>query len=86
MTEVASTVEAFADRVRERYLFELTAPSDAERSVVEKAIADGYFQDDDSFRSVVDRIREHDGLSVAGSHGTWLLEYESDEYLTDVEW
>lgn len=86
VTEVASTVELFADRVRERYLFGLTALSDAERSVVEEAIADGYFQDDDSFQSVVDRIRERDGLSVADSHGTWLLEYESDEYLAYVEW
>ncbi|WP_207591685.1 hypothetical protein [Halomontanus rarus] len=86
VTEVASTGESFADRIREQYLFGLTARSDAERSVVEEAIADGYFQDDDSFRSVVDRIRERDGLSVANSYGTWLLEYEGVEYLAYVEW
>ncbi|MCU4972801.1 hypothetical protein OB955_08615 [Halobacteria archaeon AArc-m2/3/4] len=86
VTEVASTVDAFADRIRERYLFELTVPSDAERSVVEEAIADGYVEDDDLFQSVVDRIRERDGLSVADFRGTWLLEYEGVEYLAYAEW
>ena len=86
VTEVASGVEPFADRVRARYLFILTGLSDAEREVVEEAIDDGYFEDDDAFRSVTDRIREHEGITVDDFYGTWLIEYENVEYLTYVEW
>nr|WP_265111061.1 hypothetical protein [Halosolutus halophilus] len=86
VTEVASSVETVADQVREQYLFTLTDLSDAERAVVEEAITDGYFQDDDAFQSVIDRIREHEGITVDDFYGTWLLEYESVEYLTYAEW
>ncbi|OAQ51350.1 hypothetical protein HTG_17590 [Natrinema mahii] len=86
VSEVASGVEPFADQVRDRYQFTLTGLSDAERDVVEEAIDGGYFQDDDAFRSVVDRIRNHRGINVADFYGTWLLEYERAEYLTYAEW
>ncbi|WP_254769278.1 hypothetical protein [Salinilacihabitans rarus] len=85
-TEVAPDVETFADRVRAQYLFALTGLSEAERAVVEEAIDGGYFEDDDAFRSVVDRIREHEGLDVDDFYGTWLVEYEGVEYLTYAEW
>jgi hypothetical protein len=86
VTEVAPDVETFADGIRERYLFELTGLTEAEREVVEEAIDGAYFEDDETFRSIVDRIREHDGLEVEDVYGTWLLEYEGIEYLTYVEW
>ncbi len=86
VSEVASGVEAFADRVRAEYLFTLAGLSEAERAVVEAAIDEGYFEDDDAFRSVVDRIRDHDGIEVDDFYGTWLVEYETVEYLTYVEW
>jgi hypothetical protein len=86
VTEVASGVEPFAERVREQYLFTLTDLSEAEREVVEEAIDGGYFEEDDAFRSVIERIRSHDGLSVESSYGTWLLAYEDVEYLTYAEW
>ncbi|WP_336337712.1 hypothetical protein [Haloarcula brevis] len=85
-TRVASGVDPFADRVRDRYLFALTGLSDAEREVVEAAIDGGYFEDDEAFRSVTDRIRGHEGIEVTDSYGTWLLAYEGTEYLTYVEW
>ena len=85
-TEVASGVDSFADRIRDQYLFTLSGLSEAEREVVAEAIDGGYFQDDDAFRSVTDRIREHEGIEVTDSYGTWLLEYEQVEYLTYVEW
>lgn len=85
-TAVTSGVDSFADRVRDQYLFTLTGLSEAEREVVEEAIDGGYFQDDEAFRSVTNRIREHEGLDVTDSYGTWLLEYEQVEYLTYVEW
>lgn len=84
--EVAPNVETFADQVREEYLFTLTGLSDAEREVVENAIGGGHFEDSDAFQSVVDRIRDHEGIDVADFYGTWLLEYEDTEYLTYAEW
>ena len=86
VTEIAPDVETFADQVREEYLFALTGLSDAEREVVEEAIDGAYYEDDDAFRSVVEKIRDHDGLYVESHDGTWLLNYEDIEYLTDVRW
>ena len=86
VTEVAPDVEAFADQVREQYLFALTGLSEAEREVVEEAVDGAYYEDDDAFRSVTDRIRDHEGLNVDDFYGTWLLSYEDEEYLTYVEW
>ncbi|RZH69429.1 hypothetical protein [Natrinema altunense] len=86
VTDIVSGVDPFADRVRARYLFTLAGLSDAERAVVEEAIGEGYFEDDDAFRSVVDRIREHDGIREDEFYGTWLLEYDGVEYLTYTEW
>lgn len=86
VTEIASDIDTFADQIRERYLFTLTDLSDAERAVVEEAIDEGYFKDDDAFRSVIDRIREHEGVVVDDFYGTWLVSYEGIEYLTYAEW
>ena len=85
VTEVAPDVEAFADQVREEYLFTLTGLSAAEREVVEEAIDGAYYEDDDAFRSVVGEIRDHEGLDVDDFYGTWLLSYENEEYVTYVE-
>lgn len=86
VTEVAPDVETFADQVRDRYLFELTGLSEAEREVVQEAIDSGYFEDSDAFRSVVERIRSHEGIRVDDFYGTWLLRFEGTEYLTYAEW
>lgn len=85
-TEVAPTVEAFADPVREQYLFTLSGLSEAERDVVEEAINDGYYEETDAFQSVAERIRSHEGIEVEEFYGTWLIEYEGKEYITYVEW
>ena len=86
VTEVAPDIETFADQIRERYLFALTGLSEAEREVIEEAIDGAYYEDDDAFRSVTDRVRDHEGLNVDDSYGTWLLSYEDSEYITYVEW
>jgi len=85
-TEVAPSVEAFADQVRDRYLFTLAGLSEAEREVVEEAIDGGYYEDSDAFQSVAERIRSHEGIEVEDFYGTWLVEYEGSEYITYVEW
>ena len=86
VTQVAPDVEAFAQHLRDRYLFELAGLSEDERSVVEEAIDGAYFDDDDAFGSVVETIRSHEGLNEADYYGTWLVAYEADEYLAYVEW
>lgn len=84
--EVAASVEAFADQVRDAFLFTLAGLSAAEREVVEAAIDGGYFEDDDAFRSVVKELRDHEGIAVEDSYGTWLLAYEGVGYLTYAQW
>ncbi|GAB3690551.1 hypothetical protein GCM10028857_27040 [Salinarchaeum chitinilyticum] len=86
VTQIAPSVEAFAQQLRDQYLFALEGLSDDERSVVEEAIDGAYFDDDDAFQSVVDRIHQHEGLNEDDFYGTWLLEYESAAYLAYVEW
>lgn len=86
VTDVAPDVETFADQLRDRYLFELANLSEAERAVVEEATDGAYFEDDEAFRSVVRRLREHDGFEVHSHDGTWLVEYEGTEYTAYAEW
>jgi hypothetical protein len=86
LTEVAPDVETFATRIRDRSQFELAGLSEAERDVVEAAIDGGHFEDSDAFRSVVDRIRDHEGIDTTDAYGTWLVEYENTAYVTYVEW
>jgi hypothetical protein len=86
VTEVAPDIKTYANQIREKYRFTLTGLSDAERAVVEEAIEGGYFEEDDAFRSVVERLRSHEGLSEEDFYGTWLLEYEGVEYLVYAEW
>lgn len=85
LTEVAPDVETFATRIRDRYLFELAGLSEGERDVVEAAIDGGHFEDSDAFQSVVDRIRDHEGIDTTDAYGTWLVEYEGTAYITYVE-
>jgi hypothetical protein len=86
LTEVAASVDAYADRIRDRYLFALSGLSEAEREVVQRAIDSGHFTDNDAFQSVVDRLREHDGINVDDFYGTWIVDYEGTDYLTYAEW
>lgn len=85
-TEIADSTDAFGDRIREQYLFVLTGLGEAERTVVEEAIDSGYYDDTDAFRSVVDRIHQHEAIEEDDFYGTWLVEYDGEEYLTYVEW
>ncbi|MDZ7731460.1 MAG: hypothetical protein U5K37_11925 [Natrialbaceae archaeon] len=87
VTTVAGSVGAFADGIRDDVSVRPSRDSlRAERAVVAEAIDSAYFDDDDAFRSVVDRIREHEGLTVDDFYGDWLLEYEGTAYLAYVQW
>jgi len=88
-TEVAETHGAYADYLRDRYLFSFTDLSAEERDVVEEAV-DGEYQNDDeltpAFRSLVDRFRAHRGVTEDefedGDYygGQYLVEYEGTVY------
>lgn len=45
-----------------------------------------YFEADDAFRSMSDRLRDHEGLDVVDFYGTWLVAYEDEAFLTYAEW
>ncbi len=86
VTELAASTDAFADQVRDRYLFVLEGLSENERAVVEEAIDDAYLEEDDAFRSVVEKIRDHDAIELDDFYGTWLVAYDGTEYITYAEW
>ncbi|MGB9985529.1 hypothetical protein [Salarchaeum japonicum] len=86
VTTVADSVGAFVDRIREQYRFTLSGLSAAERDVVDDAIEGGYFEESEAFQSVAERFRAYDALSRSDSYGTWLVRYESTEYLAYIEW
>jgi len=86
VTEIAPSVDAFADQLQEEYLFELSGLSDAEQAVVETAIDSTHFEESEAFDSVVDRLQDHEGMNVDDFYGTWLVEYDGTAYLTDARW
>lgn len=90
---VASASE-YGKRVRERFGFELTGLSAAERTVVETAIAeDRYVLAHDetpsaAVVSLVERVRAHDPVHELdgddSSRGEYLAEYDDTLYLTEL--
>lgn len=65
-TELAVDDAAFADYLRERYLFTLTDLSDEEREIVEQAAGSEYQETDEAseaFRSLARRLQSHRGIT-----------------------
>lgn len=89
-TLAAETAAAYADIVRNQYLFTLSGLSADEREVVESAIEDGYFEEaTEPFRSVIARFLSHRAMENGtgdDGYGRWLLEYEETEYLAYAEY
>lgn len=86
---VANTTAAYANHLRERYLFALSNLSEAEREVVETAIEDTYYAedtDDRAFESVMDRLQEHDAIRREDYRGTWLVRFDGAVYLADLSY
>lgn len=85
--EVAGSAEAYAEQLRNRYLFELSGLSESERGVVQEAIDEGYYAEsssDDDFRAVAERIRSHDAIESNEYDGTYLLRYDGTVYWADL--
>lgn len=88
-TVVANSTEAYANQIREQYLFELPELSDAERTVVEEAANDTYYadsDDDDAFRSVLETFAAHEPIEANEYEGTWLVRYDGEIYLADLSY
>lgn len=84
---VAGDADEYAAALKEEHLFALSGLSEAERSVVDAAIEDDYYaedEDDEAFRSLLDRLRRHEPVAGEEAHGEWLVRYEGEVYWTDV--
>ncbi len=85
--QVAADHAEMADRVRERYLFELSDLPAAQREIVDAA-RDGRFREGEpsgTFRDLVGRFRDHDAVEADEYGGEWLVRYEGREYWADLE-
>lgn len=89
---LAPTVEAYGQQLRERYTFELSGLSDAERDIVKQAITEhGYTVEaekspPDAFLSLADQFRQHEAVESYrdGVSGEYLVRYEGQLYGTKV--
>lgn len=84
---VANDSAAYADRLRERYLFTLSGLSEEERQVVETAIDETYYAeatDDEAFRSVLETFQRHEAVQQNEYEGSWLVRYDGTVYLADL--
>lgn len=96
--EAVAPAAAYGADVRERYGFELSGLTDAERDVVEQAVADdhGYTVPPDETPSpgmerLADRFRDHEEVAVhhepsPGASGRYLPEYDGTVYWTSLRW
>lgn len=88
-TVVANSSAAYANQLREEYLFTLSGLSTSEAAVVQEAIAGTYSAngtDDEAFQSVLETFLQHDALQERGDEGTWLVRYDGDVYLADLSY
>jgi hypothetical protein len=91
VTTVADSTAAYADRLRERYLFTLSGLSENERSVVEEAIGENgsYYaesDDDEAFRGVLEKFDGHPAIESDEFHGTWLVRYDGEVYVARLSY
>lgn len=88
--EVASTASTYARELRSEYLFTLSNLSEAERSVIDEAIAEGGYyaesSDDSGFESLVERFQARDAITSDRASGLWLVRYNGEVYLVDLHY
>lgn len=89
-TKVADSSDEYARDLKEEHLFTLSGLSEAERSVVDEAIGEGSYyaedEDDEAFRSVVERFRRHEPIRGGEDHGEWLVSYGGETYWANLEY
>lgn len=87
--QVAASADVYADRLERRYAFELGNLSDAEASVVAEAINDSYYadsDDDETFRSVLERFVDHEAIERDESSGTWVVHHDGKRYVAELRY
>lgn len=91
--EGTTPASEFGARVRERFVWELSGLSDAERGIVEAAVEDRYVVPPEeapprALESLVERFRPHDRVEESTSEyrdrlsGPYLVRYDGDPYWT----
>jgi len=86
---VADDTDAYARQLRDDHLFRLSDLTDAERSVIETAIEEGYYAedtDDDAFRALIDRFRRQERVTGERAHGEWIVRYNGSVYWVDLQY
>ena len=86
--KIASSQDEFVSWLKDEYMFELSGLSDEERTVVEEAIEEGYYENssEEAFESLVNRFQEHDAIEPEEEGGYWIVEYENTTYWTDLRY
>ncbi|REA00512.1 hypothetical protein DEQ92_19770 [Haloferax sp. Atlit-6N] len=94
--EHVATAAGYGQQMRERFAFDLSGLSEAQREIVETAIADGQYivgpdeTPSDALVALADRFRGHEqahGLDEDGEgdlSGTYLVRYQGDVYWTTL--
>ncbi|MFC5135375.1 MULTISPECIES: hypothetical protein [Haloferacaceae] len=94
--EQVATAADYGQQMRERFTFELSGLPEAQREIVETAIADGQYivgpdePPSDALVALADRFRGHEqahGLDEDGEgdlSGTYLVRYQGDVYWTTL--
>ncbi|PSP79021.1 hypothetical protein BRC81_05990 [Halobacteriales archaeon QS_1_68_20] len=85
--QVAADAAELAEQVRERYRFELTGLSTAQRKILDAAREDEYREEEPSaaFRDLVGRFRSHEAIEADEDGGEWFVRYDAGEYWADLE-
>lgn len=87
--EVAPDATSYAESLREQYAFTLSGLSEAERSVVEEATEGSYYaenDDDEAFRSVLERFRAHEAFHEEEYRGEWIVRYRGTVYWAELDY
>ncbi|WP_227356837.1 hypothetical protein [Haladaptatus salinisoli] len=90
--QLAPTVEAYGQQLRDQYTFELSGLADVERSLVNQAIAEhGYTVErggspPDAFWSLVETFQQHEAVADRkdGVTGGYLTAYDGQVYWTEL--
>lgn len=88
-TVVANSTEAYAQDLRSEYVFSLSGLSDAERAVVNEAVNDTYYaddNDDEAFASVLERFQRNEAVERNEYRGIWLVRYDGEVYLAELSY
>lgn len=92
--EQVATAAEYGQQMRERFAFELSGLSDAQRDIVKTAIEDGRYgvgadeRPSSAFLAIIDRFREHkrahrldaDAENDDNQREPYIIEYENDVY------